>query len=70
MNRVDKVMEIYNALKNNLEETGLVINNEKGVANLIILALSESFGQGFEEGEISGRIKAIDNFKEVIDNLR
>lgn len=70
MSHIDKVMEIFNRLKVNLEETGLVVNNDKGASNLIIIALAEAFQEGIEKGEISGRIKAMDNFQEVFNQLK
>jgi hypothetical protein len=63
-------MEIFNRLKISLEETGLVINNDKGASNLIIIALAEAFQEGIKKGEISGRIKVMDNFQEVFNQLK
>ena len=70
MSHRDKVMEIYNRLKGELEEKGLIINNDKGAANVIIIALSEAFYDGIEKGELSGKLKTLDLLDEKISELK
>jgi hypothetical protein len=69
MSHIDKVMEIFNRLKIDMEKNGLVISNEKGNSNLMILALSEAFTHGIEIGEISGKVKTVEEIERRLEGI-
>jgi hypothetical protein len=66
----EKVNKISKRLLDELRKKGYNINNEYGASNAIIIAIAEAYGEGFEDGERSGKHKTIDLIKNSIDTLR
>jgi len=63
---MDAVMKIYEDLKKDLEKAGFVINNENGISNSIIIALSKAYGEGKEQGKKLGRIKTLEKIERKV----
>lgn len=70
MGVMEKIMEIYNKLKSDLENTGLVINNDRGVSNVIILALAEAFENGMLKGEEKGLEESIKVLQRTYEDIK
>lgn len=70
MRQYDKVLVIYNKLKEDLGELDLKINSNTGISNRIILAIAEAMSEGIEIGETSGRNKALGDLKSFIFEMK